>query len=211
VRKTMLISGIALASALLLGACGTDSGSTSMPGMQSSAPAAGAGQQAGHNPDDVTFVQQMMPHHSQALDMAKLVSGHSTNPRIIDLASRVEKAQDPEIQQMQGWLSNWNASMPGMSTGTMPGMSDGSMPGMSGGSMPGMMSADEMKQLGQAKGAEFDKMWLDMMVKHHQGAVDMAKTELGKGASPEAKVLAQKIIDAQQAEITEMQGMLSQS
>jgi uncharacterized protein (DUF305 family) len=94
---------------------------------------------------------------------------------------------------------------------SMPGMSTGSMPGMDGGAMPGMMSADDMKQLEQAKGAEFDKMWLDMMIKHHQGAIDMAKTELGKGASTDAKGLAQKIIDAQQAEITEMQGQLSKS
>jgi len=211
VRKTLLISGITLASALLLGACGTDSGATSMPGMQSPAPAAGAGAQAGHNADDVTFVQQMVPHHTEAVDMAKLVSSRSKNPQVLDLASRIEKGQAPEIQQMQGWLSSWNASMPGMNTGTMPGMSDGSMPGMSGGSMPGMMSADEMKQLEKTKGSEFDKMWLEMMIKHHQGAVDMAKTELGKGASAEAKALAQKIIDAQQREITEMQGMLTQS
>jgi len=211
VRKTLIISGITLASALLLGACGTESGSTAMPGMQSAAPAEGAGQQAGHNPDDVAFVQQMIPHHTDAVNMAELVSSRSKNPRVIDLANRIGKGQEPEIQQMQGWLSAWNASMPGMSTPAMPGMSDGSMPGMSGGSMPGMMSADEMKQLEQAKGAEFDKMWLDMMIKHHQGAVDMAKTELGKGASTEAKALAQKIIDAQQGEITEMQGMLTKS
>ncbi|MGW3958518.1 DUF305 domain-containing protein [Amycolatopsis sp. NPDC005003] len=202
-RKTILISGITLASALFLGACGTDSGSSSMPGMQSSAPAAAAGQQAGHNPDDVTFVQQMIPHHTDAVTMAKLAPSRSKNPKVLELASRIEQGQAPEIQQMQGWLSAWNASM--------PGMGDGSMPGMSGGSMPGMMSADETKQLEQAKGSEFDKMWLDMMIRHHQGAIDMAKTELGKGASPEAKTLAQKIIDAQQAEITEMQGMVSKS
>ncbi|MEU5260093.1 DUF305 domain-containing protein [Amycolatopsis sp. NPDC021455] len=205
-RKTPIISAITLASALLLGACGAESGSTAMPGMQSSAAAAGAGREAGHNPDDVTFVQQMIPHHTDAVNMAKLVPSRSKNPQVIDLASRIEKGQDPEIQQMQGWLSTWNASMPGM-----PGMSDGSMPGMSGGSMPGMMSAEDMQKLGEAKGAEFDKMWLDMMIKHHQGAIDMAKTELGKGASTEAKTLAQKIIDAQQGEITEMQGMPSKS
>ena len=199
-RKILIISGITLTSALLLGACGSETGSSSMPGMSSSA---GAGRQAGHNPDDVAFVQQMIPHHTDAVNMADLVSSRSKNPQVIDLASRIGKGQEPEIQQMQNWLSAWNASMPGMSTQ--------SMPGMSGGSMPGMMSADEMKQLEQAKGAEFDKMWLDMMIKHHQGAVDTAKTELGKGASTEAKALAQKIIDAQQGEITEMRGMLSKS
>jgi uncharacterized protein (DUF305 family) len=73
------------------------------------------------------------------------------------------------------------------------------------------MSDADMQKLEQVKGAEFDKMWLDMMTKHHQGAIDMAKTELTKGSNTDAKALAQKIIDAQQAEITEMQGLLTQS
>jgi uncharacterized protein (DUF305 family) len=198
VRKSLIISGFTLISALLLGACsGNDSAMPGMSGTQSSPSAAGAAQQAGHNADDVSFAQQMIPHHNDAVSMAKLVPSRSSNPKVVDLASRIEKGQSPEVQQMQGWLTTWNASM--------------SMPGMDGGTMPGMMSADDMKKLEQAEGAEFDKMWLDMMIKHHQGAIDMAKTELGKGASTDAKALAQKIIDAQQGEITEMQGLLSRS
>ncbi|WP_410567458.1 DUF305 domain-containing protein [Amycolatopsis sp. cmx-4-61] len=201
-RKTVIIGGIALASALLLASC---SSNDSMSGMDhsSSAPAPSSSSQAAgdHNADDVTFAQQMVPHHSQALDMAKLVPSRSTNPKVVDLASRIAKAQDPEIQQMQGWLTSWGAGM-----SSMPGMTHESMPGMSG-SMPG----DDIKKLEAAKGAEFDKMWLDMMIKHHQGAVDMAETELSKGSNADAKALAQKIVDAQQAEITEMQGLLSQS
>ena len=177
-----------------------------MSGMGSGSPAPStSAQAAGHNADDVMFAQQMIPHHSQALDMAKLVPSRSTNPKVLDLASRIEKAQDPEIQQMRGWLTGWGAG-----TSEMPGMTHDAMPGM-GGSMPGMMSDADMQKLGAAKGAEFDKMWLDMMIKHHQGAVDMAKTELQKGSNADAKALAQKIIDAQQAEITEMQGLLAQS
>jgi uncharacterized protein (DUF305 family) len=198
-RKNFIISGFVLASAVLLGACG---GNDSMPGMSSSSPAPSSAQaEAGHNADDVTFAQQMIPHHSQALDMAKLVPSRSTNPKVLDLASRIEKAQDPEIQQMHGWLTTWGAGMPGMSQEPMPGMS---------GSMPGMMSDADLKQLQAAKGAEFDKMWLDMMIKHHQGAIDMAKTELTKGGNADAQALARKIIDAQQAEITEMRGLLTQ-
>jgi uncharacterized protein (DUF305 family) len=200
-----------LASAALLGAC-SSSDSPSAMDHSSSAPApapapapASSAQAAGHNADDVTFAQQMVPHHSQALDMAKLVPSRSTNPKVLDLASRIEKAQDPEIRQMRGWLSTWGAG-----TSEMPGMSHDAMPGMSG-SMPGMMSGDDMQKLGAAKGAEFDRMWLDMMIKHHQGAIDMAKTELAKGGDADAKALAQKIIDAQQAEITEMRGLLTQS
>ncbi|MBE8523152.1 DUF305 domain-containing protein [Amycolatopsis sp. H6(2020)] len=192
-RKNFIIGAVVLASAALLGAC---SSNDSMPGMNagSTAPAAAAGQ----NDNDVMFAQQMVPHHSQALDMAKLVPSRSTNPKVLDLAGRIEKAQDPEIRQMQGWLNAWGAGMPGMNHG-------------SGGSMPGMMSEADLKQLEAAKGAEFDKMWLGMMIKHHQGAIDMAKTELSQGGDAGAKALAQKIIDAQQAEITEMQGLLTQS
>ena len=203
-RKTLFAGGIAVVSALVLSAC-SSSDHASMPGMSSSssAPAPSPSQEtAGHNADDIAFAQQMVPHHSQALDMAKLVPTRSTNPKVIDLAARIEKAQDPEIQQMQGWLTTWGAP----AASSMPGMDHGSM-----GSMPGMMSDADMQKLEQAKGAEFDKMWLDMMIKHHQGAVEMAKTELTKGSNADAKTLAQKIIDAQQAEITEMQGLLSQS
>ncbi|SEP53551.1 DUF305 domain-containing protein [Amycolatopsis saalfeldensis] len=211
-RKTLAISGIAVASALALSACNSSDSSSGMQMGSSSVPAPASSQQAaGHNNDDVAFAQQMIPHHKQALDMAKMVSSRSTNPKVVDLANRIEKAQDPEIQQMQGWLSTWGVSsasaMPSMSDHNMPGMGSPSMP-MPGGSMPGMMSDADMAKLDQMKGAEFDQMWLDMMIKHHQGAVDMAKTELAKGSDADAKALAQKIIDAQQAEITEMQGLL---
>ncbi|MDX3187459.1 DUF305 domain-containing protein [Streptomyces sp. MN03-5084-2B] len=169
-RKNFIIAGLLLASVALLGACsGND-----------------------HNAGDVTFAQQMIPHHSQALDMAKLVPSRSTNPKVLDLAKRIETAQDPEIRQMQGWLGTWGASMNHES-------------------MPGMMSGDDLKELEAAKGAQFDKLWLDMMVQHHQGAVDMARTELTQGGNADAKALARKIIDAQQAEITEMQGLRTQS
>ncbi|WP_033288536.1 DUF305 domain-containing protein [Amycolatopsis jejuensis] len=194
-RKTLIISGIAVVSALALGAC---TGGDSSSGMQMGAPS--AQQSAGHNNDDIAFAQQMIPHHKQALDMAKMVSSRSTDPKVAGLATRIDQAQDPEIQQMQGWLSRWGATT---------GMGDHHLPGMDP-SMPGMMSDADMAKLDRLKGAEFDKAWLDLMIKHHQGAVEMAKTELAKGSNADAKALAQKIIDGQQAEITEMQGLLSQ-
>ncbi|MEV4149336.1 DUF305 domain-containing protein [Amycolatopsis sp. NPDC049691] len=192
-RKNVLISGIAVISAVVLGACDS---TAPMSGMdhRSSVPApAPAGE---HNADDVVFAQQMVPHHSQALDMAKLVPSRSTNPKVIDLASRIAKAQDPEIQQMRTWLTTWGAGS--------------AMPGMTHEPMPGMMSGAELTKLEAAKGAEFDKMWLDMMIQHHQGAIDMAGTELSRGANADAKALARKIVDAQQAEITEMRGLRTQ-
>ncbi len=196
-KKSLI--GIAAAGAavvaLVSGCSGNDT--TGMGHSSSPTISSGTGQAAGNNADDVTFAQGMVPHHQQALDMAKLVPSRSTNAKVRDLAKRIEGAQDPEIQKMNGWLQEWGAST------SMPGMDHGSMSGMS-----GMMSADDMKMLDQSKGAAFDKMWLDMMIKHHEGAVAMAKTELQKGGSADAKKLAQDIIDAQQKEITEMQGLL---
>jgi uncharacterized protein (DUF305 family) len=143
----------------------------------------------------IAFAQQMIPHHSQAVEMAKLVPSRTGNAKIIDVADRVQKAQDPEIQLMTGWLTSWGAGM--------------SMPGDH--AMPGMMSDPDMGKLQGAQGAEFDRMWLRMMIQHHQGAIDMARVELAQGSDTDARTLAQKIIDAQQAEITEMNGLLGQS
>ncbi|AIG80446.1 Hypothetical protein AJAP_38300 [Amycolatopsis japonica] len=214
-RKSLIVSGVAMAAALVLAGCsGNDAGMSGMDHNNSSA-APSSGQQAGQNADDVAFAQQMIEHHSQALDMSKLVPSRSTNPQVIDLASRIEKAQDPEIQQMKAWLTAWGAgpaassSMP-MDHGSMSATPSAPTSGMDHGSMSGMMTEAEMKELEQAKGTDFDKMWLGMMIRHHQGAVDMAKTELAKGSNADAKALAQKIIDAQEAEIREMQGLLPQ-
>ncbi|MEU0880436.1 DUF305 domain-containing protein [Lentzea sp. NPDC005914] len=197
-KKSLIGIAAAAATAALLAGC---SGNSDMAGMNHSSTAATptSGQAAGNNADDIAFAQGMVPHHQQAIDMAKLVPTRSQNPKVLDLAKKVEAAQDPEITKMNEWLKAWGAP----ASTSMPGMDHGSMPGMS-----GMMTAEDMKMLDQAKGAAFDKMWLEMMIKHHEGAVEMAKTELSKGGSADAKKLAQDIIDAQQKEITEMQGLL---
>jgi uncharacterized protein (DUF305 family) len=218
-RKTL--AGMALAvltAGAVLAGCssgGHDMGNMGSGGSTTSSP---SGQQGAHNQADVAFAQEMTPHHVQAVDMAKLVAGRTSNPKVIDLAGRIQKEQDPEIAQMNGWLKTWGApqtatGMPGMTSGhSMPGMGGGSMPSTTGSApMTGMMSAQDMAKLQAAKGAEFDTMWLQMMIQHHQGAIEMAKTELSQGASTDAKALAQKIIDGQQAEITEMKGLLGQS
>ncbi|GAB3364245.1 DUF305 domain-containing protein [Amycolatopsis echigonensis] len=188
--RKIFFSGAVLAASLLLGACG---------GPESPAPASSS--QAGHNAADVAFAQQMIPHHHQALEMAKMVPSRSSDPKVVDLAGRIDRAQDPEIRQMQGWLKAWGVAA---TSHAMPGGHE-----MSGDhAMTGMMSDADMKSLDAAKGPAFDRSWLDMMVKHHQGAVEMAKTELAQGSDAGAKALAKKIIEAQQAEIAEMQGLL---
>jgi uncharacterized protein (DUF305 family) len=185
-------AAVVAAGLLLAGCSGTDDHTS---GTHTSSSAAASTRSTAHNDADVIFAHEMIAHHQQAIAMARLVPSRSTNSQVKDLASQIEKAQDPEIQQMTGWLSQWAAAS--------------SMPTMDHGSMPGMMSDADMQKLQQAGGAEFDKMFLQMMVSHHQGAVDMAKTELATGADGDAKALAQSIIDAQTAQITKMQQMLA--
>ena len=201
-RKYLLGISAAAIVALTAGCGGGDTDASTQNtagGTSTSAESAG---QAEHNDQDVAFAQGMIPHHQQAVDMAKLAAEKATNPQVKDLAGRIQGAQDPEIQQLTGMLDQWSASMPGMSTESgMPGMDHGGMSG------DGMMTDEEMQQLESATGADFDRMWVQMMIKHHQGAVTMAKTELEQGKNSDAKALAQNIVDAQEAEITEMQGL----
>ncbi|GAA3857289.1 DUF305 domain-containing protein [Amycolatopsis tucumanensis] len=213
-NKAFLGTGIAVVAAgLVLAGCsggGNDHAGMDMGSSSAAAPSSAPAQAAAHNDADVTFAQEMIKHHQQAIDMAKLVPTRSTNDQVKNLASRIEAAQDPEIQQMQSWLSQWGAAASTMPSMSMPGMSmPSSMPGMDHGSMPGMMTDADMQKLEQASGAEFDKMWLEMMVQHHQGAVEMARTEVANGSNADAKALAQRIIDDQTAEINEMQQLLT--
>lgn len=201
-RKYLL--GISAAAIVALAAgCGSgDTGANAQSTASGTSTSAESAGQAEHNDQDVAFAQGMLPHHQQAVDMAKMAAEKATNAKVKDLASRIEGAQDPEIQQLTDMLDQWDASMPGMSTmSEMPGMDHGNMSG------DGMMTDEEMQQLETATGADFDRMWVQMMIKHHQGAVTMAKTELEQGKNSDAKALAQKIVDAQEAEITEMQGL----
>lgn len=215
-RHTM-IRGLALplavAGALTLSACsGADPDGHDMSSHQNGPSATGtpAGAATGtatgtataaageHNEADVAFATGMIPHHGQALTMADMALANATDAGVKDLAEQIKKAQDPEIQQMSGWLRGWGEPVP-----AAQGMDHG--PGQHG---DGMMSMEEMEALGKARGAEFDTMWLDMMIRHHEGAVSSAKSELSSGANQEAKTLAQAIIDGQSREIATMRTLL---
>jgi uncharacterized protein (DUF305 family) len=194
-RKNLVGAALAvLTSGLVLAGCaegahpGASDHGTTTAGATSAAPS------TEHNDADVTFAQGMIPHHQGAIEMAELAQGRTTNAEVLDLASRVKQAQDPEIKTMTAWLDSWGVPAHGS------GMDHGS-------DMPGMGDA-ELGMLKQAKDAEFDRMFLEMMIEHHQGAVDMANTELRQGSNADAKKLAQQVVDSQQAEITEMRALL---
>lgn len=207
------LAATALTAALVLAACGNDDGATGS-GHQGhgSTPSAGATTAAGaHNAQDVSFAQGMIPHHRQALEMARLAADRASSAKVKDLAARIEKAQDPEIRTMSGWLKSWSEEVPasGSSMGSMPGMdhsahaSASGMPGMF-----GMMDGKDMEKLEKASGTGFDTMFLTMMVEHHRGAVEMATTEKTKGRYGPAKAMADDIVTGQTAEITEMNKLL---
>lgn len=192
----MLVAGL---TALVLAGCSSAPTPTTTGGA--AAPAVPAASTA-HNDADVAFAQNMIPHHRQAVEMAGLAAARSQNPQVLDLAARIGGAQTPEIQTMTGWLQRWGAEVP-----SEGGMTGGDHTGMAG--MTGLMTTEQMQQLGQASGAGFDRMFLKLMSEHHTGAIAMAKLELADGQDTAAKNLAQQIITAQQAEITEMTDLLN--
>ncbi|MFC9360570.1 DUF305 domain-containing protein [Rhodococcus sp. NPDC057014] len=192
--STALISAAAAAALVLTGCSSTDSAST--PGATTSA----APSQAPFNDADIAFVNGMYPHHAQAVKMADMVAGRTDNTDVVALAAAIKAAQQPEMDRMTAWLQQWGQPVP---SSDMPGMDHGSMD-----HGDGMMSADRMAALAALSGTEFDRQWLTMMIEHHEGAIDMANTELADGENPDAKRMATDIVTAQQREIADMRAAL---
>ncbi len=190
--RTRVLAVAASGAFLLLGAACSSEGSSQ------AGPASSVVADQSRNAADATFAHGMIPHHEQAVVMTKLAASRTQNAQVLDLAGRIEAAQAPEIDQMKGWLNDWNEPH-------QPGM--GGMAGMDG--MKGMMSDTEMAALTAASGPAFDKMFLEMMIAHHEGAVEQAEAEKSDGKFPEALALADDIIASQQSEIDEMRGILS--
>ncbi|MGO4426959.1 DUF305 domain-containing protein [Streptomyces sp. MCAF7] len=203
-----LVSTVA-AAGLALAACGSND---DMGGMDhGSKNSASASATAGENPApgafndaDVTFAQMMIPHHEQAVEMAKLADDRAEDAEIKTLAGDIEKAQDPEIRTMKSWLNAWGKPESGSG---MPGMDHGSGSSDDSG-MPGMMSDKDMKELKAANGAGFDKMFAQMMIDHHNGAIDMAKDEQKNGRNATAKKLADDVVKDQTAEVKQLKLIL---
>ncbi|KQU67400.1 DUF305 domain-containing protein [Phycicoccus sp. Root101] len=190
-----------LAGTVALSACGgTNTDHNGMTGMGSASSSATSAAKV--DPADVMFAQSMVPHHQQAVEMANLALTRASSADVKALATKIKAAQDPEIATMDGWLGTWGAPTGSADMNGMAGMDHGS---------DGMMSQVDMTKLSQASGAQFDRMWLTMMIAHHQGALTMAKDVLTTTKDPRVRVLAQSIVDGQTKEITTMNGLLSGS
>ena len=174
-------------TALVVAGCGSgmDHGTTGTDALLVS---------AGQNRADAAFVQGMIPHHQQAVEMAELALAPKAKAgsKVKEIAGRIKSAQGPEISLMRAWLSQWGeAEMAG------------------GHQMSGMMTQQDLASLSQAGGDQFDDMWLTMMIAHHQSAVEIAQSIKTTGSNADVKRLADQIVAAQQAEIAEMKDLLA--
>lgn len=179
----------------------------SIVGIAVLAAGCGGGAPNDHNAQDVSFAQDMIPHHKQAVEMADLAATRASDPKVKALAAQIKAAQDPEIQTMTGWLTSWGEPVTPSAGGGMPGKNMGGSSGSTGGM--GMMTDADMTSLGESSGTAFDRQFLTMMTGHHNGAIDMAKTQVEKGKFEPAKQLATSIRDSQQKEVAEMQTILA--
>lgn len=147
---------------------------------------------SGFDANDIMFAQMMIPHHEQAIELSKLAMKNTTTRAILDLAERIKNAQQPEIEEMKGWLDDAGADMEHMG-----GMDD-----------MGIVGEEDMSSVRKARGAVFDKLFLALMIAHHEGAIQMSQQVLKSTSNELVRALAQKIIDAQEAEIAEMKELL---
>jgi uncharacterized protein (DUF305 family) len=171
---------------------------------------------------DVGFAQDMSVHHRQAVLMAGLARDRSNDPVIRSLGFDIERTQLEQVGRMQGWLSLWNAAA--LPTGRhMSWMADSAvmsrMPGMAHGggadtagvvTMPGMASPAELEQLQAANGAAFDVLFLQLMLRHHQGGAPMAEYAAQHAETAQVRNLAQKIVTSQGAESEFLAELLAQ-
>ena len=190
-RRTLSIAVAALVAVVTVSACGSSGNQAGTSSVSS--PASATTQ--GHNQADVTFAQDMIPHHQQAVLMSDIVLGkQGIDARVVQLANQIKAAQGPEIQQMQSWLSQWGQPTTSMAPGVL---------------MPGMLADQAITALQNAQGVDASRLFLTGMIQHHQGAIAMAQDEIKAGQYPPAIALAQSIVTSQQQEITTMQGLLS--
>lgn len=221
-RRLGRVGALALTAVLALSTagCGGHDGTHSAAKGTSTSSAVPASEP--FNTADVTFATDMIQHHAQALAMVDLTQGRTLSAATASLVEAIRDAQTPEIETMTGWLQRWDRPVPATVRDHVHGGHDmSSMDGMDGmdhgsahasttpmPSMPGMMSQQQMDDLAASSDADFERMWLQMMVEHHEGAVTMARTEVKKGEDADAVALARSIIASQSGEIDRMKELL---
>ena len=149
---------------------------------------------------DVEFMQGMIAHHAQAIFMTRMAESHKANPRVLRLATKIDQSQVAEIRIMQDWLRSNGQHAP--DTSSWRGMT-----------MPGMLTAAQLQQLDSATGPAFDRAFLDLMIQHHEGALQMVKDLFATpraGQEVDVNVFANDVVSVQTAEIGIMRRLLSE-
>ena len=157
------------------------------------------------SPDDVRFMQEMIVHHQQAVDMAALVKGRTNRPAIVELARRIDASQEDEMKFMRKWLTDRGQAVPNPQAAQLSHAAHGDH------KVPGMATPAQLAALAAAKGAAFDRMLLERMIAHHEGAVTMANSLLERPGSAYDPVLFEfvnEVISDQKAEIKRMQALV---
>jgi uncharacterized protein (DUF305 family) len=192
-HRTNRLPRFFFAGLLLLAACGSESNQQSTASTQTDLTSS----ESSFNDADVMFAQMMIPHHEQAIELADIALDPTlmASEQVKTLASQIKLAQDPEIDLMTLWLTDWDQPLMDMSE-------EHDM------SMDGMLSVDEIAALGELTGAEFDQAWATAMIAHHKGAIKMAKTVKEDGKSTPVQDLANLIVQEQQSEITVLETLL---
>jgi uncharacterized protein (DUF305 family) len=202
-RAARLLAGSLLALGLLAG-CGDDAAEDATGDQTVEVP-----ESEDVNGADVAFATDMIPHHAQGLSMVDLTLGRDVSPELLELSEQIRDTQSAEIEQMADWLQEWGQPVPETSRDHMNAEGHGDDEGTDEHhDLPGMMDDEAMEELADAGGAGFEEMWLQMMVEHHEGAIEMAETEIAEGELPDAVAMAEGIVETQQAEIEQMESML---
>lgn len=203
-NRAAVTAALALAAALALTGCtfnlgnpGDDDDRGRDDHMSGQGPMGGDSDSEEFSSGDIMFAQMMIPHHQQAVDMSDLALERSTDPDVLELAQQIRDAQAPEIEQMQGWLDVAGA-----------GTSMSHSPADMGMGMGGMLSDEDMTALENATGAEFDRLYLEGMIEHHEGAIQMTQM-IEDSRNAEVRALAEAIVESQTAEIERMEEMLA--
>lgn len=205
VRRRSLLTLVAVA--LLMAACGNDSGDDPAmqptPLEQDGSDGVDGAEGTEPNQADIEFTQAMIVHHEQAIEMSSLAEDRADAEEVRALATRIGEAQQPEIDRMQQWLEAWGEDAADAATDMdHEGMDMGDDNSM------GMMSGEDMERLEAASGSEFDVMFLEMMIEHHRGAIAMAREVQADGSHPDVLALADDVVADQEGEVEEMERLL---
>ncbi|HEX5918588.1 MAG TPA: DUF305 domain-containing protein [Nocardioides sp.] len=200
-RATAAALFLTLATAGLAG-CGGDDASGGTPAAERTAANGDV-----HNDADVEFATEMIPHHADALVMVDMTQGRRLSPELARLTEEIRAAQAPEIEVMVDWLTAWGEEVPETSRDHVNShMGHGDDTGDDAGGMG--MDPDDLASLEDSTGSAFESMWLQMMIEHHEGAIETARSEQSDGTFPEAIDLAESIEAGQTAQIELMEQLL---